>query len=94
MNLPQHYTRFKIEPIHFITENRLDWFQGNVVKYVCRHDAKNGIEDLKKARRYLDMYIKYLEGDPKWAELPGTTTHVFKDGLMTKFHDPRNQSGS
>lgn len=66
VNLPDHYARFKIEPVHFIGENKLDWFQGNVVKYVCRHDAKNGVEDLKKAIRYLQMYIKYLEGDADW----------------------------
>ena len=66
IRLPQHYARFKIEPIRFIAENGLDWFQGNVVKYVCRHDAKNGIADLKKAQRYLEMYIKYLSGDADW----------------------------
>ena len=66
IRFPPHYTRCKIEPIRFIAENGLDWFQGNVVKYVCRHDAKNGIEDLKKAQRYLEMYIKYLSGDADW----------------------------
>lgn len=67
---PHHYSRFAIEPIRFICENKLDWFQGNVVKYVCRHDAKNGIEDLKKAARYLEMYIKFLQGDKDWSEAP------------------------
>ena len=66
VNLPEHYARFNIEPVHFIAQNKLDWFQGNVVKYVVRHDAKNGIEDLRKAIRYLQMYIKYLEGDANW----------------------------
>lgn len=64
--LPDHYARFKIEPITFICENKLDFFQGNIVKYVCRHDAKNGIEDLRKAKRYLEMYIKYLQDDSTW----------------------------
>lgn len=62
IHLPQHYARFKIEPIRFIMENKLPFEVGNVVKYVCRHDAKNGIEDLKKARRYLDMMIAKAEG--------------------------------
>ena len=61
--LPSHYARFKIEPVRFIMENQLPFWAGNVIKYVCRYDAKNGIEDLKKARRYLDMAIKKLEGD-------------------------------
>jgi Protein of unknwon function (DUF3310). len=64
--LPNHYARFKIEPITFICENKLDFFQGNIVKYVCRHDAKNGVEDLKKAKRYLEMYIKFIQDDPTW----------------------------
>lgn len=65
--LPSHYARFKIEPIRFINENGLDWFQGNVVKYVCRHDAKNGREDLEKAIRYLQQYIKLkYDNDPDW----------------------------
>jgi hypothetical protein len=65
---PEHYARFKIEPIYFVMENGLSFAQGNVIKYVCRHDAKNGVEDLKKARRYLDMMIKQAEGDPKYAD--------------------------
>ncbi len=66
VTLPEHYSRFKIEPIRFAAENRLDFFQSNIVKYVCRHDAKNGLEDLRKARRYLDMYIAFKAGDPDW----------------------------
>nr|WP_316651515.1 DUF3310 domain-containing protein [uncultured Gellertiella sp.] len=64
--LPKHYARYKIEPIRFSIENGLDGFQFNIVKYVTRHDAKNGLEDLRKAKRYLEMYIKYIEGDPDW----------------------------
>ena len=33
----------------------------NTFKYLTRHELKNGVEDLKKARYYLDDYIKYLE---------------------------------
>lgn len=66
MVLPLHYGKFAIEPVRFCIENKLDGFQFNVVKYTCRHHSKNGIEDLKKARRYLDMYIAYLQGDPEW----------------------------
>lgn len=66
MNLPAHYARFKIEPFRFITENKLEFWQGCIIKYVCRWDGKDGIQDLKKARRNLDMKIKQLEGDPDW----------------------------
>jgi hypothetical protein len=66
VNLPPHYARFKIEPIRFIAENKLDWFQGNIVKYTCRHDAKNGQEDIRKTIRYANMYLLYLQGNPDW----------------------------
>lgn len=66
VTLPKHYARFKIEPIRFICENGLDFFAGNIVKYVLRHDAKNGLEDLRKAKRYLEMLIKFTEGNPDW----------------------------
>jgi hypothetical protein len=73
VNLPAHYARFKIEPIRFICENGLNFFQGNIVKYVLRSDAKNGLEDLRKAQRYLSMWIKFLEGDEDWWRPEPTT---------------------
>lgn len=66
VNLPPHYARFVIEPIRFICENRLDFFQGNIVKYILRHDAKNGLEDIDKVIRYATMYKRFLAKDPDW----------------------------
>lgn len=60
---PSHYSRFPIQPIEFIRKNRLDFLQANIIKYVCRHDAKNGLEDLMKARQYLDWLIE--DNSPK-----------------------------
>lgn len=34
---------------------------GNIIKYICRWNRKNGIEDLKKARQYIDILINHLE---------------------------------
>ena len=58
---PSYYSRFAIQPIEFIVKNGLDFLQGNVIKYVCRFDQKNGIEDLKKARSNLDKMIEREE---------------------------------
>lgn len=55
---PNHYARWVIEPITFIMKNKIGYAVGNVIKYVLRYDAKNGLEDLKKARRYIDMIIE------------------------------------
>jgi hypothetical protein len=52
---PDHYKLGDIEVIQ-LTE-KLGFCEGNVVKYVCRHKAKNGKEDLLKARWYLDRLI-------------------------------------
>lgn len=53
-----HYTQHKIQPVVFIGENRLDFLVGCIIKYVTRYNLKNGVEDLEKARHYLDMLIQ------------------------------------
>ncbi len=52
-----HYKDMKIQPIDFIVDNNIPFIEGNVIKYVCRWRAKNGIEDLKKAIHYLEILI-------------------------------------
>ena len=59
INKPAHYTKGTIEPIDFIEANRLDFFEGNIIKYLVRHKHRNGLEDLKKAKVYLDKLISY-----------------------------------
>ena len=56
-----HYKKMKIQPIDFIMANELDYCQANVIKYVCRYEDKNGVEDLDKAMHYLQLLkeIKY-----------------------------------
>lgn len=56
-----HYTQFQIQPIVFCEVNKLGWCTSNIIKYVCRENLKNGLEDLKKARVYLDCLIQYKE---------------------------------
>jgi len=58
---PQHYSKYKIQPIDFIQANELDFAQGNIIKYVLRYKDKNGLEDLQKAKQNIDFLIKYLE---------------------------------
>ena len=56
-----HYNKMKIQPVTFIMENDLSYAQGNVVKYVCRYADKNGIEDLEKAKQYIDFMIDEIK---------------------------------
>ena len=57
----EHYKDKHIQPWDAIHEWGLGFFSGNVVKYVARHREKNGVEDLKKARHYLDKLIELME---------------------------------
>jgi hypothetical protein len=54
-----HYASLKIQPTEFIHANGVPFIEGNVIKYVMRHRQKNGIEDLKKARHYIDLLIQF-----------------------------------
>lgn len=61
VNHPRHYTRGAIEVADFIDDQDLGWKEANIVKYVCRWKYKNGVEDLRKARWYLDRLIAQNE---------------------------------
>lgn len=50
-----HYKSFKIQPAEFCAKNNIPFLEGNVIKYITRHLYKNGIEDLNKARHYIDL---------------------------------------
>jgi hypothetical protein len=53
-----HYKQFRIEPWDAIIDWNLGYLDGNAVKYLSRWRHKNGIEDLKKARHYIDKLIE------------------------------------
>ncbi len=53
-----HYKQFVIEPLEFLIRNRIPFAEGNIVKYVCRHRFKGGVEDLKKAMHCLQVLIE------------------------------------
>jgi hypothetical protein len=55
---PTHYTIMKIQPNDYITANNLCWEVANVIKYISRFENKNGLEDLLKAKKYIDMLIE------------------------------------
>ena len=67
VNHPSHYTQGKIECIDAIEESTKGLIGSsavcvaNVIKYIWRYKFKNGIEDLKKARWYLDKLISHEE---------------------------------
>ena len=54
-----HYSKYAIQPTEFIHKNKVPFIEGNIIKYVMRHRDKNGIEDLKKAKHYIDLLIEF-----------------------------------
>ena len=73
-----HYRKYKMQPSQFVTENKLLYPEGCVIKYVIRHQDKGGKEDLEKAKHMIDMIIErdyegekekqetWIEGYKKW----------------------------
>lgn len=64
VNHPSHYTEGKIEVIDFIEDKHLGFHLGNAVKYIVRagkKDPNKTIEDLKKARWYLQRYLDEVD---------------------------------
>ena len=57
---PGHYKGDLV--MRIIEKFDLGFCLGNVVKYVLRHGEKAGIEDLKKAKWYLERHIAHMEG--------------------------------
>ena len=65
VNHPAYYTDGSIEVSDFIADKNLNFFRGNVVKYVARAGKKNAeteVEDLKKAQWYIGREIERVEG--------------------------------
>ena len=55
---PDYYQKGNIEVTDFILDQSMSFLEGNVVKYLVRHKEKSGIDDLRKARWYLDKLIE------------------------------------
>jgi hypothetical protein len=65
VNNPSHYTQGKIEVIDFIIDQDMDYLTASALKYLCRykhkHVGEGQIEDLRKARFYIDKLIDSLK---------------------------------
>ena len=89
-----HYKKMKIQPSEFINENKLLFAEGNAIKYICRHASKGEVQDLEKAKHYIDMIIErdygpqesWINGYNKWKELKdkGVISHTYKLGDLKK----------
>jgi hypothetical protein len=72
-----HYMDMVMQPSEFINKNKLKFAEGNAIKYICRHAHKGEVQDLEKAKHYIDMIIErdygpqesWVEGYNKWKKL-------------------------
>ena len=53
-----HYKSLKIQPIEYIHANGIPFAEGCVIKYVSRWRDKGGIDDLEKAKHFLELLIE------------------------------------
>lgn len=53
-----HYKDFAIQPVEYIHKNKIPFIEGCAIKYLTRWRDKGGVEDLKKARHFIDMLIE------------------------------------
>jgi len=60
-----YYLKMKIQPSEFINKNNLPFAEGNAIKYICRHQHKGEVQDLEKAKHYIDMIIERDYAGPK-----------------------------
>lgn len=58
-----HYKDAKIQPVEFAHANNIPFIEGCIIKYVFRHRRKNGLEDLRKAKHFLELLaeLEYKE---------------------------------
>ena len=71
-----HYLKYKIQPSKFVIENKLLFPEASVIKYMLRHQDKDGKKDLLKAIHFIEMIIErdyqeikkesWVEGFRKW----------------------------
>lgn len=57
----EHYKDYVIQPIEFIYFNNIPFLEANVIKYIVRWQEKNGVQDLEKAKHYIDLLIELNE---------------------------------
>ena len=52
-----HYKKYKIQPVEFIVKNNIGFCEGNIIKYILRFKEKGGVQDLEKAKHYIELLI-------------------------------------
>lgn len=96
-----HYKDYAIQPLEFCVKNNIPFLEGNVIKYICRWRKKNGVQDLEKAKHYIEMLIELEKANDdaiKWTnksvqEVPNSSrdSHKFLSRIQTGRYPPEIQ---
>ena len=54
-----HYKKFTIQPAEFCHKNKIPYLEATAIKYLCRWKDKGGIQDLEKAKHFIDLLIEF-----------------------------------
>ena len=74
-----HYKDMVVQPSEFINKNKLLFAEGNAIKYICRHAHKGEVQDLEKAKHYIDMII-----ERDYPLIPMTEEEEYRNAGITK----------
>jgi hypothetical protein len=58
-----HYKQFKIQPAEFCFVNNIPYLEATAIKYLCRWRDKGGIQDLEKAKHFIDLLIEFEDAN-------------------------------
>lgn len=61
----KHYKAMKIQPVEYIHANQIPFMEGSIIKYISRWRQKNGLQDLLKAKHFIDLLIELEENNAK-----------------------------
>lgn len=83
-----HYKKMPIQPVEYCYHNKLGVCESNIIKYVTRWRDKNGIQDLEKARHYIDLLIEFAQAEQvAESSLPTEDTTASIDDMMKQYRD-------
>ena len=79
-----HYMDMVMQPSEFINKNKLQFAEGNAIKYICRHANKGEVQDLEKAKHYIDMIIERDYGPQNSDMVPMTEEEEYRNAGISK----------
>ena len=74
-----HYMDMVMQPSEFINKNKLQFAEGNAIKYICIHVSQGEVQDLEKAKHYIDMII-----ERDYPLIPMTEEEEYRNAGITK----------